>query len=120
MARRPHPPDDITPTEFFTHWVPQAVDDDPDRRARLGDANAIIEFQLSGESAGIWTIRVEGGRVAGREGGNEHCDLRVLVDTDTWRALNRGEMSAPEALLRRRIHLKGSFLLALKLHLILG
>lgn len=120
MARRAHPPEDITPGEFFTRWVPRAVDDDPDRRARLGDGDATIEFHLSGEAAGIWTIRVEGGRVAGREGGNAHCDLRVRVDTDTWRALNRGEISAPEALLRRRVHLKGSFVLALKLHLILG
>jgi putative sterol carrier protein len=120
MARRANPPDDITPTEFFTRWVPQAVDADPQRGARLGDADATIEFQLSGESAGVWTIRIESGRVAGHEGGNAHSDLRVLVDTDTWRALNRGEMSAPEALLRRRVHLKGSFVLALKLHLILG
>ena len=39
---------------------------------------------------------------------------------DTWRALNRGELSAPEALLRRKVHLAGDMLLALKLHLILG
>jgi putative sterol carrier protein len=120
MARRAHPPDDITPSEFFTRWVPQAVDGDPDRRARLGDADAVIEFHLSGASAGVWTIRIESGRVAGHEGGNADSDLQVHVDTETWRALNRGEMSAPEALLRRRVHLKGSFLLALKLHLILG
>jgi len=120
MARRANPPDDITPTEFFTRWVPQAVDDDPERRARLGDADATIEFQLSGDFAGVWTIRIESGRVAGREGGHEDSDLRVFVDTATWRALNRGEMSAPEAVLRRRVHIKGSFLLALKLHFILG
>jgi hypothetical protein len=44
----------------------------------------------------------------------------VRLGVDTWRALNRGDISAPEALLRRRVHIEGSFLLALKLHLILG
>lgn len=120
MARRAHPPDDITPTDFFTHWVPRAIADDPDRRARLGEADATIEFELVGESAGAWTIRIESGRVSGHEGSSEHADLRVQTDTATWRALNRGETSAPEALLRRKVHLKGNFLLALKLHLILG
>jgi len=38
----------------------------------------------------------------------------------TWRALNRGEISAPEALLRRRLKISGNLVLALKLHLILG
>jgi hypothetical protein len=30
------PPDDISPEEFFTRWVPQAVASDPARRERLG------------------------------------------------------------------------------------
>jgi putative sterol carrier protein len=42
------------------------------------------------------------------------------VDVETWRALNRGELSAPEALLRRRLRISGNLVLALKLHLILG
>jgi putative sterol carrier protein len=44
----------------------------------------------------------------------------VRVDVDTWRALNRGEISTPAALLRRRLHASGDLVLALKLHLILG
>ena len=44
----------------------------------------------------------------------------MRVDVDTWRALNRGEISTPAALLRRRLHASGDLVLALKLHLILG
>ena len=42
------------------------------------------------------------------------------MDLETWRALNRGEIAAPEALLRRRLQISGKLLLALKLHVILG
>ena len=43
-----------------------------------------------------------------------------MLDVETWRALNRGELSAPEAFLRRRVRLEGDHALAVKLHLILG
>ncbi len=36
------------------------------------------------------------------------------------RALNRGDIAAPEAMLRRRLQISGKLMLALKLHLILG
>jgi putative sterol carrier protein len=58
--------------------------------------------------------------VRGEEGDHDHADLRVRVDVGTWRDLNAGRIGAPQALLRRRIHLEGDFLLGLRLHLILG
>ena len=66
------------------------------------------------------TVQIEDGVVRGTEGPVENPDLRVVIDFDTWRQLNRGEISAPEALLKRKVKLHGDFLLGLKLHLILG
>ena len=42
------------------------------------------------------------------------------LDVTTWRLLNSGELSAPEAFLRRRVRLEGNLALAIKLHLIIG
>jgi putative sterol carrier protein len=56
----------------------------------------------------------------GSAGPLEEAQLCVRTDVATWRQLNRGAMSAPEAFLRRRVHLHGKLLLAVKLHLILG
>jgi len=120
MRERARPPDDISPAEFFLRWVPGAVEGDPERSTRLGDTEATIEFELTGNPGGVYSVRIAGGQVRGSEGPAPESDLRVQVDMETWRALNRGDMSAPEALLRRRLHLRGSFVLALKLHLILG
>ena len=120
MKPRAVPPEDITPREFFTRWIAESVAGDPDRRERLGDTEATIVFDLTGNPGGTWSVQVDRGVVRGREGRADDPDLRVEVDEETWRALNRGALSAPEALLRRRIKLHGNFVLALKLHLILG
>jgi putative sterol carrier protein len=120
MAQRARPPNDIAPEQFFTKWVPQAVAADPDRRGRLGDTEAEIEFELTGDPGGFYCIRIDRGVVTGSVGPSARPDVRLRLDEETWRALNRGDFSAPEALLRRKLHMQGSFLLALKLHLILG
>ena len=116
---RIRPPEDITPVEFFTRWVPDAVAADSTRRERLGETCAAIEFTLEGEAGGVFTLSIEAGAVAGSQGAAEHANLRVCVDVDTWRSLNRGDLGAPEAVLRRKLRLQGDFLLGLKLHLIL-
>ena len=120
MAERAVPPDEITPEEFFVRWVPAAVAADPTRRERLGGKPVEIEFELEGEGGGHFGVRLMDGVVSGSAGPLEHADLRVRTDVTTWRALNRGALSAPEAFLRRRVHLKGNLLLAVKLHFILG
>jgi putative sterol carrier protein len=120
MAGHSRPPEDISPEDFFTRWVPAQVALDSTRRARLGNTRAMIEFELRGEGGGVFSVSVDHGEVRGFPGQAESRDLGVRLDVPTWRELNRGALSAPEAALRRRVHLEGSFLLALKLHLILG
>ena len=117
------PPDDISPLDFFTRWIPDAVASDPERRKKLSSTVAEIVFELSGgdgDDGGSYTLHIAGGAVRGAKGAVPNPDLRVVVDIDTWRRLNRGEISAPEALLKRKVKLHGDFLLGLKLHLILG
>ncbi len=120
MPERARPPDDISPQEFFTRWVPAQVALDTTRRSRLGDTRATIEFTLTGEGGGVFSVAVQEGEVRGFAGPAASRDLGVRLDVGTWRELNRGSLSAPEAALRRRVHLDGNLLLAVKLHLILG
>ena len=120
MEKRARPPHDILPAYFFECWVPEAVAADEDRRRKLGDTEATVVFDLAGEGGGLFTVEIAEGRVRGREGGVEEPDLAVELDVETWRDLNAGRISAPEALLKRRLRFHGSFLLGLKLHLILG
>jgi putative sterol carrier protein len=120
MRERAKPPDDISPLDFFTSWLPARVAEDHERRERLGDTEALLVFELHGEQGGTFTVQVMRGVLVGSVGRGGEPDLEVRVDLETWRALNRGELAAPEALLRRRVVLSGNLMLALKLHVILG
>jgi len=120
MAVRPLPPEAIEPLEFFTRWLPEVVAADPERRLRLGDTVAILQFDLVGDGGGSFLLRVESGQVSGGPGSAEVADLRLELDIETWRALNDGSLSALEAFLRRRLRVQGNLLLALKLQLIIG
>ena len=120
MQQRARPPEDIHPLEFFTRWLPEAVARDAERRRKLGNSRATIHFELMGEGGGDYGVELVAGEVRGAEGLPERSDLQVRLDVATWRELNRGSLSAPEALLRRRIRLHGDLLLAIKLHFILG
>lgn len=117
------PPDDITPHEFFTDWVPSAVANDASRRERLGETDATIEFRVEGyegEGGSVFAIRIAEGVVSATPGEASEPQLRVRVALETWRALNRGDTAAPQAILGRKLKLDGDFLLGLKLHLILS
>ena len=120
MPARPVPPPEIEPHEFFTRWLPEVVAADPERRARLAATTATLQFDLVGEGGGSFVLRVEAGVVTGDRGPGEGVDLRLELDLVTWRALNDGTLTAPEALLHRRLRVQGNFALALKLHLIVG
>jgi putative sterol carrier protein len=118
--RRARPPEDITPEEFFTRWIPDQVATDEERREKLGDTRAVIGFEIHGVTPSSFTVAIEDGRVRGELGAPHEPDLRVEVDEADWRALNRGDLGAPAALLRRRLSIRGDLALAIKLHFILG
>jgi putative sterol carrier protein len=120
MPDRPLPPSEIEPLEFFARWLPEIVAADSERRERLGDTRATLQFDLVGEGGGSFLLHVESGLVRGAQGPAEVVDLRLELDVATWRALNDGSLSAPEAFLRRRLRVQGNFALALKLQLIIG
>jgi putative sterol carrier protein len=118
VTDRPLPPSEIDPLDFFLRWLPEVVAADPVRRQRLADTTATLQFDLIDH--GSFLLYVEAGSVRGAAGPAPAADLRLELDLATWRALNDGSLSAPEAFLRRRLRMEGSFALALKLHLIIG
>ncbi len=121
MSRmRASPPADISPEEFFTRWVPANVEADAERRRQLADVYASIVFEITSPVHSVHTVHIADGRVRGQAGSRADPDLAVELDEETWRALNRGGLSAPEALLRRRVRIRGDWLLALRLHWILS
>jgi putative sterol carrier protein len=120
MPQRPVPPREIDAFEFFTRWLPEAVASDALRREKLADTAATLQFDLLGEGGGSYLLHLEAGLVRGALGPADAADLRLELDVVTWRALNEGTLSAPEAFLRRRLRVEGDLRLALKLQIIIG
>ena len=120
MSERAVPPSDISPLDFFERWIPEAVNRDAGRRARIADLRAKIQFQLDGEDGGNYWLHVADGHVAGAAGVLDEPDLVLSLDVATWRRLNAGALSAPHALLSGALRFKGSVFLALRLHFLLG
>ncbi len=120
VSGRAVPPAEISPLEFFERWVPDAVNHDAERRDRIAELRAKIQFELDGQGGGAYWLHVEGGRVQGSAGVLDAPDLVLRLDVPTWRRLNAGELSAPHALLTGALRFRGSVYLALRLHFILG
>lgn len=120
MRPRATPPADISPRDFFLHWLPESVSRDRKRRARLGRDRASLCFDLRGEGGGRFTVYLDHGSLRSTPGGSEEpADLSIRLDVDTWRKLNSGELAAPRALLGGHLELSGNLRLAAKLYAIL-
>lgn len=119
MRPRATPPGDISPHDFFLHWLPESVERDENRRARLGRDRASLCFDLRGADGGRFTVHLDHGSVRSTPGCQEPADLSIRLDMDTWRKLNSGELTAPRALLGGRLRLSGNLRLAVKLYGIL-
>ncbi|MEX2208446.1 MAG: SCP2 sterol-binding domain-containing protein [Myxococcota bacterium] len=119
MSERARPPDDIEPAEFFRRWAPEAVNGDPERRAKIEGMTARIQFELAGEGGGDYWLDIANGAVRGDAGRIDAPDLVLSTDLETWRGLNAGEIKAPTAVMKGKLRFQGSMYLALKIHFII-
>ncbi|HKC51086.1 MAG TPA: SCP2 sterol-binding domain-containing protein [Myxococcota bacterium] len=120
MSERARPPADIAPAEFFRCWAPDAVRTDPERRKKLENLRARIQFDLAGEGGGLYWLEIGDGEVSGGEGPLAAPDLVLSTDVETWRKLNAGEVKAPTAVMKGKLRFQGSMYLALRIHFIIG
>jgi len=120
VSERARPPDDIAPEEFFRRWAPDAVNGDPERRAKVEGLNARIQFELAGPGGGSFWLELSNGSARGDSGQLDAPDLVLSTDLDTWRQLNAGLIKAPTAVMRGKLRFQGSMYLALKVHFIIG
>jgi len=120
VSDRARPPADIAPADFFRSWAPEAVRTDPERRKKLENTRARIQFDLSGDGGGLYWLELADGDVRGGDGAIREPELTLLTDVDTWRKLNAGEIKAPTAVMKGKLKFQGSMYLALKIHFIIG
>lgn len=111
---------DIAPADFFRSWAPDAVRTDPERRKKVENLRARIQFDLAGDGGGLYWLEIADGDVRGGDGPLAEPDLVLHTDVETWRKLNAGEIKAPTAVMKGKLRFQGSMYLALRIHFIIG
>ena len=77
----------------------------PRKAAKL---NAVYRFRFTGKEEKLATVTIRDGTLQVQDGHQGEADLRVTADSETWLGFLAKERSLLWALLRRRIHIKGS------------
>ncbi|MGB5222383.1 MAG: SCP2 sterol-binding domain-containing protein [Polyangiales bacterium] len=85
----------------------------PDQAAGV---NAQIQYTLSGDGGGEWTITIEDGQFKGvATGGVEKPTLNVMMDAAKFIDMANGDLDGRKAFLTRKLKVKGNIALAQKM-----
>src|ERR1051326_337313 len=83
---------------------------------KAGSTKATIQFDLSGEQAGKWWIKIHDGRAeAGKGDAPERGNLTLLADSNDWVKIMSGQMDGTAAFMQGKLKVKGDMGLAIKM-----
>lgn len=85
----------------------------------IGDLDATIQFNLSGDGGGVWSVTFAGGKASVEQGPTDSPTLTLSMDAADFLALSQGELNPMQAFMNGKIQLEGDMGLAMKLQNIL-
>ncbi|MBI2346002.1 MAG: SCP2 sterol-binding domain-containing protein, partial [Deltaproteobacteria bacterium] len=100
-----------TVKEIFMRQLPAKLQAKPEVCKSVG---AVVEFQLSGEGGGTWTLDCPAGGTI-KEGGAEKPQVTVIMDAADFVAMMGGGLNPQKAFLTGKLKVKGEMGVALKL-----
>jgi hypothetical protein len=86
---------------------------------RADDMNTTYQFVMEGEGGGQWNMRIANGRADTSDGPAEY-DCEIKTKPALWMDLASGDLSAPVAIVTRKVKLGGNPALAMKLSGLFG
>ncbi|MBI2083233.1 MAG: SCP2 sterol-binding domain-containing protein [Deltaproteobacteria bacterium] len=106
----------MTPKEYFEKTVPQNLEK---RKETLSGINAVYEFEITGDSGGVWTLdlTVPGGKVKKGASGKANCTVKM--SDENFVKLLEGKLNPQLAFMTGKLKVQGNMGLALKLQKIL-
>jgi len=82
---------------------------------KAGNTNATIQFDLSGEQAGKWFLKVADGQASANEGQVENPTLTLLADGRDAVKIFTGKMDPTAAFMSGKLKVKGDMGLAMRM-----
>lgn len=82
--------------------------------------DAIIQFNLTGESSANYWARVNNGEIELHEGESENARMTLIADAQDYANIVAGNPNAMQAFMQGKLKIKGDMSLAMKLQSIFG
>ena len=92
--------DEITPAHFFETLVPEGFAADAPENAPQDDAS--LQYIVTGDGGGEWTIKIEGGKMTVTRGKNDALVTYTIAAKDATDAINSQNGAAPTLLIPPR------------------
>ncbi len=87
---------------------------------KVGDIDATIQFDLSGDNGGLYWIKINDGQAESGEGATDSPTMTLKSTADDWFAVYNGELNAMNAFMQGKLKIQGDMGLAMKLQNIIG
>jgi putative sterol carrier protein len=84
--------------------MPQAF-----RPNKARGANAVIQFELSGEGGGNWYVTIKDGTCTVNEGVSDDAQGTIIMDANDYVALATGKLGGMKAFMTGKVKTKGDF-----------
>ena len=81
-----------------------------------GDLEAVIQFEVTGDSAGTYHLQIEQRKCTFHNGGHENPTMTILTPAEVWLKIARKEMSGTMALMMGKYKTKGNGGLLMKMN----
>jgi putative sterol carrier protein len=85
------------------------------RPDRAGDAEALIQLDLTGEEAGQWTVEIGQGQCQVRQEQAQNPGVTVSMDAEDFVAMFKNEMDPIQAFLKQKVKISGNVGLVMQL-----
>jgi putative sterol carrier protein len=82
---------------------------------KAGNTNATIQFDLSGDQAGKWYLKVANGQASASEGQTETPNLTFLADARDAVKIFTGKLDPTAAFMSGKLKIKGDMGLAMRM-----
>lgn len=80
------------PHKFFTEFLPKRFEENKSSLpAEVLSINAAISFELFGQGGGIWTLRMEAGKLSGQPGEAPDRIVKIVQKVEDWHSALVGE-----------------------------